>query len=82
MSINALDSYKQYQKNKPNIRHNTTQIYLKCPECLLYSKNPQRVKTHKNLSSLDSHFSTEHKDEFWVNEARILIRQFAEVMTQ
>jgi len=80
MSNRSLKSNKGYQEKKPNIRHNTTQIFLKCPECLLYSKNPQRVKTHKNLSSLDSHFSTEHKDEFWVKESKILIRQFAEVI--
>jgi len=80
MSVKTIQSYKEYQKKKPNIRHNTTQIFLKCPECLLYSKNPQRIKTHKNLSSLDSHFSTNHKDEFWIKEARVLIRQFAEVL--
>ena len=80
MSVKTIQSYKEYQKKKPNIRHNTTQIFLKCPECLLYSKNPQRVKTHKNLSSLDSHFSTNHKDESWVDLAKILIRQFAEVL--
>lgn len=74
MSVKIVQPNKGYQ----NIRHNTTQIFLKCPECLKHSKNPQRVKTHKNLSSLDSHFSTEHKGEFWVEEARILIRQFAE----
>jgi len=78
MSNINQERYKQYQ----NIRHNTAQIFLKCPECLLNSKNPQRVKTHKNLSSLDSHFSIEHKDEFWTKEARILIRQFAVVMLQ
>ncbi len=76
MSSIIQQRYKEYQ----NIRHNTTKIFLKCPECLLNSKNPQRVKTHKNLSSLDSHFSTDHKGEFWVEESRILIRQFAEVM--
>jgi len=78
MSVKTLDSFKGY----PNIRHNTAKIYLKCPYCLLNSKNPQRVKTHKNLSSLDSHFSTDHKGEFWVEESRILIRQFAMVMLQ
>jgi len=78
MSVKTLDSFKGY----PNIRHNTVKIYLKCPYCLLNSKNPQRVKTHKNLSSLDSHFSTDHKGEFWVEESRILIRQFAMVMLQ
>lgn len=76
MSTKAILSFKQY----PNIRHNTKKIFLKCPECLLNSKNPQRVKTHKNLSSLDSHFSTEHKDEFWVKQTQVLIREFAEVM--
>ncbi len=78
MSSIIQQRYKEYQ----NIRHNTTKIFLKCPECLLNSKNPQRVKTHKNLSSLDSHFSTDHKGEFWVEESRILIRQFAEAMLQ
>lgn len=74
--IKTLDSFKGYQ----NIRHNTKQIFLKCPECLLHSKNAQRVKTHKNLSSLDSHLSVEHKGEFWVKEVQLLIRQFSEIM--
>ncbi len=78
MSVKIIQPDKGYQ----NIRHNTTQIFLKCPQCLLNSKNPQTVKTHKNLASIDSHFSTEHKDEFWIKEARVLIRQFAEVMTR
>ena len=76
MSVKQVNSFKEY----PNIRHNTTKIFLKCPECLKYSKNPQRVKTHKNLSSLDSHLSTNHKGEFWVNDIRILIRKFSEIM--
>jgi len=76
LSTKLLQLDKEYQ----NIRHNTTNISLKCPECLLNSKNPRRVKTYKNLSSLDSHFSTEHKGEFWIKEAKVLIRQFAEVM--
>jgi len=74
MPVKTLDSFKGY----PNIRHNTTKIFLKCPGCLLCSKNPQRVKTHKNLSSLDFHLSVDHKGEFWVAEVQILIRQFAE----
>jgi len=80
MYTKTVESYKGYQKKKPNIRHNTTQIFLKCPECLLYSKNPQRVKTHKNLSSLDSHLSTDHKGEYWTIEARMLMKQFMERM--
>lgn len=82
MSNSKQESYKGYHDIRYNIRHNTTQIFLKCPECLLNSKNPMRVKTHKNLSSLDSHLSTMHKDELWIKEARVLIRQFAEVMAQ
>ena len=69
---------KGYQEKKQNIRHNTTQIFTKCPRCLLENKNPQRVKTHKNLSSLDSHLSADHKDEHWTIEARILMKQFTE----
>jgi len=73
---NTTNSFKPYQ----NIRHSTIQAFIRCPKCLIDSKNPRRVKTHKNLSSLDFHFSTAHKGEFWVTEARILIRQFAEVL--
>ena len=76
MSTKTLESFKGYQ----NIRHSTTKAFIRCPKCLIDSKNPRRVKTHKNLSSLDFHFSTAHKDEFWIEEARILIRQFAEVI--
>ena len=76
MSNNKTKSYKGYQ----NIRHNTTKVFTKCPRCLLEKKNPKRVKTYKNLASLDSHISTDHKDEFWTIEARILMKQFAEVI--
>lgn len=60
-----------------NIRHNTKPYFIKCPECLRHSKNPQRVKTHKNLSSLDSHYSRDHKGEGWVNQAQIELRKLA-----
>jgi len=73
---NTTNSFKGYQ----NIRHSTTEAFIRCPKCLIDSKNPRRVKTHKNLSSLDFHFSIAHDGEFWVVEARILIRQFAEVL--
>jgi len=73
MSVKQVNSFKGY----PNVRHSSAKIYLKCPTCLKYSKNPQRVKTHKNLSSLDSHLSIDHKGELWVEEARNLLRQFA-----
>lgn len=71
-------SNKGYQEKKRNIRHNTTKIITKCPRCLLERKNPQRVKTHKNLAALDSHLSTDHKGEYWTIEARMLMKQFAE----
>jgi len=78
MSCNTSIRYKQYQ----NIRHCTIEIFLKCPKCLLESKNIQRVKTHKSLSGLDSHLSTFHKgEEYWTAEVRVLLRQFAEAMT-
>jgi len=69
---------KRYQRKKANIRHNTTEIFTKCPRCLLERKNPQRVKTHKNLAGLDSHLSTDHKGEYWTIEARMLMKQFTE----
>ena len=74
MSTNKAISNKGYQ----NIRHNTDLILTKCPRCLLENKNPQRVKTHKNLASLDSHLSTIHKGEYWTIEARMLMKQFVE----
>jgi hypothetical protein len=73
MSSKQANSFKGYS----NIRHNTSRYFIKCPECLKHQKNPQRVKTHKNLSSLDSHYSTEHKNEYWVKEARIELRKLA-----
>ena len=76
----STESYKGYSDIRYNIRHDTNQIYLKCPECLLNSKNPIRVKTHKSLSSLESHISTSHKGEFWIKEVQILIRQFSEAV--
>ena len=76
MSIKQVDSFKGY-----NIRHSTKKYFVKCPECLKHQKNPQRVKTHKNLSSLDSHYSTYHKGEYWVNQARIEIRRLAEAIS-
>ena len=78
MSTKTTKSYKGYQEKKPNIRHNTNEITTKCPRCLLERKNPQRVKTHKNLASLDSHLSTDHKGEYWTIEARMLMKQFTE----
>ena len=76
MSTKVIQSDKGYQ----NIRHNTTRIFLNCPKCLVDSNTPGRKRTFKNLSSLDSHFSTEHKGESWVELAKIMIKQFAEVM--
>ena len=78
MSKTSSISNKGYQEKKPNIRHNTSKIITKCPRCLLERKNPQRVKTHKNLASLDSHLSTDHKGEYWTIEARMLMKQFTE----
>ena len=78
MSHNA----KQPNKRFHNIRHNTIRIDgVKCPRCYIDSKDPVKVKTHKNLSSLDSHISTEHKGEFWIKEAQLLIRQFSEAIS-
>jgi len=79
MSHNA----KQPNKRFHNIRHNTIRIDggIKCPSCFFYSKDPMKVKSHKNLSSLDSHISTEHKGEFWIKEAQLLIRQFSEAIS-
>ena len=78
MSCNKAKSHKGYQEKKPNIRHSTAEKITKCPRCLLERKNPQRVKTHKNLASLDSHLSTAHKGEYWTIEARMLMKQFTE----
>ena len=78
MSTKTVDLFKGYA----NIRHDKRPISVNCPRCLIESSTPGRKKTFKNLSALDSHLSTEHKDEFWTKEARILIRQFARVMTQ
>jgi len=69
-------------KGYPNIRHNTTPVSVNCPKCLIDSSTPGRKKTFKNLSSLDSHLSVDHKGESWAELAKILIRQFAEVMKQ
>jgi len=82
MSNTTTIRNKGYQEKKPNIRHNTDPIISKCPRCLLERKNPQRVKTHKNLASLDSHLSTIHKGEFWTIEARMLMKQFTEGLFQ
>ena len=71
-------SNKGYQGKKQNIRHNTSKIITKCPRCIIERKNPQRVKTHKNLAGLDSHLSTDHKGEYWTIEARMLMKQFME----
>ena len=68
-------------KSTLNIRHNTKPYFIKCPECLKDSKNPQRVKTHKNLSSLDTHYSIDHRGEPWVNAARIELRKLAEELS-
>ena len=70
---------KAIQTNKvySNIRHNTIPVFFHCPKCLVDSNTPGRKKTFKNLSSLDSHFSTDHKGESWVELAKIMIRQFA-----
>jgi len=80
MSTKVIRNYKGYQGKKTNIRHNTSLISVNCPKCLTNSSTPGRKKTFKNLASLDSHFSTEHKGEFWIKEAQVLIRQFAEVV--
>ena len=76
MSIKPLKLDKGYD----NIRHNTTKIFVKCPKCQINSDRPGRRKTFKNLSALDSHLSTDHKDEFWTKEARLLMMQFVEVL--
>ena len=68
---------KGYEKSG-YFRHNTNKVITKCPRCLLERKNPQRVKTHKNLSALDFHLSTEHKGEAWTIEAGMLMKQFVE----
>ena len=78
MSTNKIICNKGYQEKKQNLRHSTAEIITKCPRCLLERKNPQRVKTHKNLASLDSHLSTIHKGEYWTIEARMLMKQFTE----
>jgi len=74
MSTKAVELFKGY----PNIRHNTSLIFANCPKCLIDSSTPGRKKTFKTLSSLDFHFSTEHKGESWAELAQLLIRQFAE----
>ena len=74
MSTKAVELFKGYH----NIRHNTTLFYINCPKCLIDSNTPGRKKTFKNLSSLDFHFSTDHKGESWAEFAKLLIRQFAE----
>ena len=78
MSTKAVELFKRYH----NIRHNTSPFSFHCPKCLIDSSTPGRKKTFKNLSSLDFHFSTEHKGESWTEFAKILIRQFAERMQQ
>lgn len=76
MSNNHTDLFKGYA----NIRHDTRPISVNCPRCLIESSTPGRKKTYKNLAALDSHLSTQHKDEFWTKEARLLMMQFAEVL--
>ena len=73
---NTTNSFKGYQ----NIRHSTTEAFIRCPKCLIDSSVSGRKKTFKNLAALDSHLSTQHKGEFWTKEARLLMRQFAEVL--
>jgi len=73
MSVKQVNSFKGY-----NVRHSTKRYFIKCPECLKHTTYPNRVKTHKNLSSLDSHYSTDHKGEYWVDEARAELRRLAE----
>jgi len=77
MSTKTTKSYKGYEKSG-YFRHNTAEVITKCPRCIIERKNPQRVKTHKNLSSLDFHLSTDHKGEAWTIEARMLMKQFVE----
>jgi len=78
MKHNTSQSNKEYH----NIRHNTIRIYIKCPGCCLNSKQANKIKIHKNLSSLDSHISTEHKDEFWTKQVQLLIRQFSKEISK
>jgi len=78
MSVKPIQLDKEY----PNIRHNTNPISFNCPGGMLCSNKPGRQKTFKTFASLDSHFSLDHKGEFWIKEARILLNQFAEVMVQ
>ncbi len=78
MSVKPIQLDKGYH----NIRHSTNPVSVQCPGCFIYSNKPGRPKTFNTLSSLDSHFSTQHKGEFWIKEAQILIRQFAEVIIQ
>ncbi len=73
MSVKTIQSNKGYQ----NIRHSTIPVFFNCPKCLIHSTTRGRKRTFKTLSSLDSHFSTEHKGESWVELAKIMTRQFA-----
>ncbi len=77
-----LHNTRQSNKGYHNIRHNTIRIYTKCPGCLLNSKQASKIKIHKTLSSLDSHISTQHKDEFWVKQVQLLIRQFSKEISK
>ena len=56
---------------------NDTPIRLKCPRCITDSKNPRQVKIYKTVRGLIRHISLVHKGEFWIGDAKYLLKQVA-----
>ncbi|KAG2474523.1 MAG: hypothetical protein NPMRTH4_360009 [Nitrosopumilales archaeon] len=56
---------------------NNKPIRLKCPKCLADCSNSRQVKIFKTVRGLIRHLSLVHKGEFWIGDAKYVLKQVA-----
>lgn len=56
---------------------NDKPIRLKCPKCFADSSNSRQVKVFKTVRGLIRHISLNHKDEFWIEDGKYILKNIA-----
>jgi len=65
----------QIIKDSKRYAHDTTPLRLQCPGCINLTK--EKTKVYKNISSLYWHISTQHNDEFWIDDLKQVLQKLS-----